>query len=305
MFLNRLLYIVCLIAAGLFFVAYDGWVSLYFIIFALAIPVISMLYLFLSVCLLRIRAFPEASDAASARLMIRLERPLLFTSMQIRIETYDLMLDRKKTENYEITDRNAYCPLGIDHCGTYRIRILRARIHDPFGLFSMRVRGDRESVLTVRPQKADERDQPSLQELLPRSFRPKNDFSYSEIYEYRDYRPSDPIRSINWKLSQKKDSLVVREPQETAEKELRILLVLRADGPGNDRALAKLKGIHERMTEASRRYVLVCPSQKLLFTVASGDDLEKALDEILRTKITDAGTADKEDYFRVITGGTA
>ncbi|MCR5794175.1 MAG: DUF58 domain-containing protein [Solobacterium sp.] len=273
-------------------------------VFALGVPLLSLLYLFLSVSLMRIHAFAEASDVSSARLLIRIEKPALLTSLTIRIEVNDLMLDRKKTENYMVTDRDTYCPLGLGHCGTYTVRILKASLQDPFGLFSMRLRGDRETALTVRPQTSADQDIPSLQDLLPHAFRPKPDFSYSEIYEYRDYRPSDPIRSINWKLSQKRDSMIVREPQETAEKELRILLVLTSDGPANDRALAKLKGIQARMTEASRKYVLVCPSQKLVFPVASDDDLEKAMDGILRTKVTETDAPDKEDYFRVVTGGT-
>lgn len=303
MFLNRLLYLICLLAAGLFFAAYDGWISMYFLVMVLGIPVLSLLYLGISASLMRMRIHSEAADAGSARILVHIERPVLLSRLMIKTETGDLMLGRKKTESFEITDKDTYCPLGLNHCGTYEIRILKASVHDPFGLFSMRIRGDRNSILTVYPGKDDAEDLPSLQELLPHSFRPKNDFSYSEIYEYRDYRPSDPIRNINWKLSGKRDSLIIREPQEISEKELRILLVLTEDGADNDRALAKLNGIHERMSEASRKYVLVSKNQKLLFRIASDDDFNKAVEDLLQTKIIENEPDEQDDYFCVITGG--
>ena len=44
--------------------------------------------------------------------------------------------------------------------------------------------------------------------------RPRPGGGPGEDYDLRDYRPGDPLRSVHWKLSSKRDELVVRETLE-------------------------------------------------------------------------------------------
>lgn len=53
--------------------------------------------------------------------------------------------------------------------------------------------------------------------------------------EVREYQPGDPVRSIHWKLSQKLDKLLIREPEQQQTGEL--MLVINAADTYNDPAL--------------------------------------------------------------------
>ena len=65
----------------------------------------------------------------------------------------------------------------------------------------------------------------------------------------RDYRPGDPLRSIHWKLSSKRDEPVVRETLEPIQP----LIVVTYDHFGTpealDRTFARLYGLSRRLLE--------------------------------------------------------
>lgn len=105
--------------------------------------------------------------------------------------------------------------VSSDHCGTVRLRVERASMQDMFGLWSSKPMTVPDEYLTVYPElfplrvslaehasAAAEGDHWSMT-------RPGTD--PSETFAIREYFPGDPIRQIHWKLSQKTDTVMLRE----------------------------------------------------------------------------------------------
>lgn len=106
-------------------------------------------------------------------------------------------------------------PLDADTCGRVEFAVEDVWLQDPLGLVSRPVRGAFSGTYTVYPRVID------LTVPLERS--PRATFSgmtydprrrgqdMSEPFDIRDYRQTDPVHAIHWKLSMKTDKLLVRE----------------------------------------------------------------------------------------------
>ena len=103
-------------------------------------------------------------------------------------------------------------PLSVsaDHCGRLECRVRRIWVCDCLGLFALPVRPPHPAAVLVEPVPA-QMDLPPVpaQKALPV---PRGPARAGEDYELRDYRPEDSVRAIHWKLSAKRDQLIVREP---------------------------------------------------------------------------------------------
>ena len=80
--------------------------------------------------------------------------------------------------------------------------------------------------------------------------------SYGEDYELRDYRPGDPMRMMHWKLSSKRDDLIVREPSETATPPVVLSFRWFDDPKRLDGVLDKLAGYSKALLAVRRPHVL-------------------------------------------------
>ena len=117
------------------------------------------------------------------------------------------------------------------HCGLAEIRLRRVDVYDWFGLWRFSKGADLRAETAVTPEGMDvliETD-PGRGDAgaagdgrLRRSDEPGGT-------EIREYRPGDPVRRIHWKLSDKLDRLLLREPRD--EDRDRVLVVLETRWP--------------------------------------------------------------------------
>lgn len=132
--------------------------------------------------------------------------------------------------------------LETDHCGILDFQTERLWAWDCLGLFALPVGRSAPASLTIAPLP----EHPGAVELpedagapVPR---PGGKAVFGETYELRPYREGDSLRTIHWKMSAKRDSLVTREALE----DKRPLPVLTFDcfGPPAqvDRVLDRLLG---------------------------------------------------------------
>lgn len=112
------------------------------------------------------------------------------------------------------TERAAFT-LEAAHCGKVAVQVVDLRIMDFFGLFSRRVDCHPVQTAVVPPvtgpvelSMADTADF-LLDSQRYSAQRPGCD--PSETFRVREYVPGDPIRQIHWKLSQKTDTVLVRD----------------------------------------------------------------------------------------------
>lgn len=106
--------------------------------------------------------------------------------------------------------------LSCDYCGRIRVNTEKIRIYDCFGLIGFKVNAEPVGHLTVQadtfeqdiriipnPNSTDDSDIYSAE-------KPGSDMS--ETFQIREYVQGDSPRQIHWKLSNKFDRLIVRDP---------------------------------------------------------------------------------------------
>ena len=105
---------------------------------------------------------------------------------------------------------------GSNYAGRLKANVTQVKIYDCFGLIGFDCKLDASHHMTVQPDTFD----PAITMIfninnsddsdIYSQERPGNDLS--ETYQIREYVPGDNPRQIHWKLSNKFDRLVVRDP---------------------------------------------------------------------------------------------
>jgi len=145
-------------------------------------------------------------------------------------------------------------PVEAAHCGRLVCRVDRLWVCDCLGLFSLPLKAPEEAAALVCPVPADpgpvtipEGDGVSVPI-------PRGKSASGEDYELRPYRPGDNVRAIHWKISAKRDELVVREMLEQRLP----LPVLTFDhfGPAEEmeRTLDRLAGFSDALRRQGRAH---------------------------------------------------
>lgn len=115
-----------------------------------------------------------------------------------------------------------------EYCGSYAVRLEHVRCLDIFGLNSRPVQAPVSRLITVYPKPISihftSRTSPhGRMEEGPQSVNRKGS-DPSEVFDLRTYQPGDDIHTIHWKLSQKTDELLVREPADSPRYDTLILM---------------------------------------------------------------------------------
>ena len=106
---------------------------------------------------------------------------------------------------------------------------------------------------------------------------PGNDFS--EIYSLRGYEPGDDVKRIHWKLTEKMDSPIVREPQEQARKNIVLCMDLYDDYEAQENVLEQLRCLADLLNENKIPFML---RYGLKTAIIDGDgDFERFLKSFL------------------------
>lgn len=105
---------------------------------------------------------------------------------------------------------------GSHYCGRIQISVPYVQLYDYFGVLGIKKRCDVTGTVTVLPETFD-----MELHLVPAPNRADDSEIYSqerpgmdlsEIYQIREYVAGDSLRQIHWKLSNKFDRLIVRDP---------------------------------------------------------------------------------------------
>ena len=148
--------------------------------------------------------------------------------------------------------------LRTAHCGTVILSLSDAAVQDWFGLYRCALTVQSTRFVTVEPPLFDVRITLAENETVTAdserwsSTHPGHD--PSETFGFRTYVPGDPIRQIHWKLSQKTDSLMVRELGLPVAEEVLLLLDTSTTGKEDaadalDAAMTALLSLSRSLTE--------------------------------------------------------
>lgn len=144
--------------------------------------------------------------------------------------------------------------VDTNRCGMVECRLERGRVYDCLGLFALPARTTGVGSLLVCPLP----EPPGLLRLPERYGVPapvlRGRASSGEDYDLRPYQSGDNVRAIHWKMSAKRDELVVREPLD-ALAPTPVLTFLHF-GPEKEleRTLDRLAGYGEALLERQRPF---------------------------------------------------
>ncbi len=289
---NWFIYILTLIGSFVFFLYYQMWLSWYVLVLVLLVPVFALVLAILARSGRTVRFNAPASvkigDKKNMEMRLGGKKWAVFSFMTITIRITEMMTgksERIRILGYESSA--TLIPVKTEHCGTFRYEVEKIKVYDCFGLFGFSGKKKAASEVTVRPV-------PVMPEVLPdmNGFKAKNlrpaTTPYSEIYDVREYVIGDPIKNIHWKASAKRDTLLVKEPQEECSGHARVFMALSHDQEKLDKNLGEMLFTSNYFLEHELPHkIRVLPPLKreVAFDIESSRDLEMAVLRILHMRI--------------------
>lgn len=257
---RRILYALLVAGAVLFQIFFRFYLSTFILVLVLALPLLSLALSLPGLAGAMIQVLPAAPTAALGeqvlfQVSLRAPSPLPLIRPRVRLAwTNQLTGEAGETDVVLRPLEPLSVPVPAQHCGRLVCRAQRARCCDLLGLFPLPLRRAREGALLVLPPRldADGLDALAVGRSERTVLKPRPGGGPGEDYDLREYRAGDPLRSVHWKLSSKKDELVVREtlePQRAA-----ILVTYDHFGPPEelDRTFARLCALSRWLLEQNR-----------------------------------------------------
>ena len=223
-----------------------GWILIYTMVASIAASVV--------ICTVSRRSFSVSCEGFSGVYAIgdRVTTELKFTGRGFCVLPYITIngrfMGQRFTARCSVIGRSGSVKISLraKECGLNRLEIDEIILRDFLGLvfFSSKERPE-PCAAAVLPAIAD-----YMGPEVPPSVFPSDDDEETEQslltggvpgYEHREYVPGDPPHRINYKLSAKKRTLLVRKDESTATESVEIVLAPGADGKCAEQALALAK----------------------------------------------------------------
>ena len=284
-------YLLSLLSAFVFFLCYKMWVSWICLIVILLIPVLSLV---MSLIASRTMTFKVQCPG---NVLIGTPTNILVTTggiasyfsfSKLKMTVTDRMAGTTKKRTFVINDKGtSKIPVDTSHCGAYSYDLTWLTTYDLFGLFFTKTNVNKFNELLVKPA-------PSMPDIMPDmyGFKAKNlrksKQPGAEIYDIKEYQIGDSIRSIHWKMSAKKDTLLVKEPLEEYGGHSRVILRLTGDRDKFDLHLGQIVFTSRFYIEheTSHKIRIIPPDKgEVAFEIESETDLERAISKILRMRL--------------------
>ena len=283
---RRILYVVLLIGSTLMHFAYGQYVTHYILLFLLFLPVFSLL-ISLPAILTSEAQISGGEDvyrtrSAKIRLTVRCRFFLPPELCKITVEQQNLFLDthpvKQKLRFYGTKKNTLVFEPDTSKLGTVRYRICSARVYDYLGLIAIPMRRNGSVALTVLPDMERPIPEPELIEPSDRILKPKPQ-GFSEEHELRPYREGDAINLIHWKLSEKYDETIIREPQLLVRKNIILSVDLPKDYTELQSVMEQLHYLSDRLCDNGIPYLLHFGMQSVM--IRSNGEFERFLKTVL------------------------
>lgn len=157
-------------------------------------------------------------------------------------------------------DTEASYPILMDYCGRFGVTVDSIRLLDLLGIYEVTIPMEESRECLVFPsgkERSQEAGQIYMKGVTEAAESKEKGYDFSEVSGIREYIPGDKLQNIHWKLSVKKDELMVKERISVSAMQLNVLVEL-----SNDNEM-QLEDILELADSITRGFV----SQNLPFTV--------------------------------------
>ena len=257
---RRILYAVLVGMAVLFQIFFRFYLSTFVLVLILVLPILSLLLALPGWMGSMASAVPEASlvtvgGSARFRIILYHSSFLPLIRPRVRLGWTNQLTGESGESKLTLTARKpAELTVPAAHCGRLVCRVEGAVCCDLLGLFPLPVRKGPERAVLILPVhlELEGKEELAAGENAGTVLRPRPGGGPGEDYDLREYRVGDPLRSVHWKLSSKKDELVVREtlePQQAA-----IVVTYDHFGPSEelDRTFAQLWALSRWLLQQDR-----------------------------------------------------
>ena len=235
---HRITYLLTLAVCVIFYAYYVGYFSFYLLILIIALPFLSLALSLPSMlgikASLRVPQSLRRGDNAAAVLEITGRSWLPVAKVRFSITQNMKLINEKKKTNmacYAFTKASVEFAISTEHCQEIELSVDKIRVSDYLDLFSFSLASSQKISAVVMPLPVPPAPEPELPPEIQNSsmLRPKRGGGFSEEHDLREYREGDSIRAVHWKLSSKREELIVREPLVPD----RLELVITADFPSD------------------------------------------------------------------------
>lgn len=286
------IYILSLLGSIAFFLFYKMWLSWFILLVVVSILPIAVIISVTSSMFFRI-------DSDAFRKVLKGEETeISFTSSGLDafpFALYSIKIKLLETMTGEVSmirfnsqgNTTDSVIIQTDHCGTYRFTSAKVRIYDIFGLIFVPRTYEVAGEVVVLPTPCIPQAMPDLSGFKAKGLQ-KSLVPNAEIYDIREYIAGDPVKRIHWKLSAKKDRLMIKESQEETFGHSRLYLPLSRDREKLDHYLGEVLFTSKYLLKHDIEHrIRVLPSgrREIAFDVASETDLDKAIIDILHMPI--------------------
>lgn len=293
------LYSVSLISSFIFFLCYKMWVSWILLVVIATVPFLALIMSIIASRTLKFKAECPSNVLIGTPVSVSIRTDGIasyFSFCKVRMSVTDRMTGKNKKHVYAIHDRGlSKIPVDTTHCGSYLYKLTWLSVYDLFGMFCIRTNLNKSIEMYVKPVPSMPERMPDLFGFKAKNLR-KSKQPSSEIYDIREYQIGDPLRSIHWKMSAKKDAILVKEPLEEYGGHSRVLLKLTDDRSELDLHLGQLVFTSRFFIdhEIAHRIRIIPPDKgEVAFEIESETDLERAINNILRMRIPDERPREK------------
>ncbi len=229
---NRLCYVLLLLCTSVFFICYNGYLSLYVFALSLLFPVLAFFFSLPGMLGARVTLGYEDRDAGAVRgarkgeavpLRIRVwnATPCISGRIRARLTVENTLTGQREEEHFTFTASSH--PQVLKHqlssptCGQVVCRLDKLWVSHYLGIFSLPLgrRRRQEAAVFFWPSVAgvdlavQEGNMPDAQGERYSQRKPGDD--PTELFALREYREGDRLSRIHWKLSQKMGKPLVKE----------------------------------------------------------------------------------------------
>ena len=185
-----------------------------------------------------------------------------------------------------------YIPIDYTMNGMFSFEISDIRFRDLLGLVSLRKKVSTKAEVVVLPEteKNTELNMSDLTNGMTESEETvKKGHDFSDVSDVREYIPGDKLMSIHWKLSAKKDSLMVKDRVSMSDQQMVVVTELAGKDEEVDEILSLTYGICKAFV-ADQIFIRLMWWSEMSYEfhehhILNADDLKEAFQEMYYEKI--------------------
>ena len=285
------LYILALLGAFIFFLFYKMWAAWYFLVILIILPIASLIVAITGAYSFDFESvYPEkVLRGQDASIDFKVSGIVAFlTFYRFRAHVKDVMTDEKhKLGDYQFDEKKPDIPIDTSHCGAFIYEISDVCIYDVLGFWRFRTPCEQKCRLIVYPVAELPGISPELNGYKARNIR-KAKTASAEIYDIRKYVIGDPVKTIHWKASAKRDDILVKDLQEECYAHSRDCIRLTDKRDVIDARLGEVLFTTTYFLEhdlTARIRVITSGNREKVFDIETKKELEKTIVRILHMNI--------------------